>query len=347
VLFDICHPADVHLFRHIITHLEKEGHEITVTARPKDVTLQLLSDFGIPYIEAGTHYSSLLKKAAGLIKRDIALRKIMKKTGPDLVVGFASPYAAQMAFIQGIPSLTFNDTEKAFLGNHATHPFTTYLVAPECAGIRTGKRGLRFRGIFEQFYLSERFFVPNPGIKERLGIESDEDYAVLRVVAWDAAHDRTRPHPEPNDLINIIESLSRQIRVFVSSETEVPEKLRHYLLPTRPSEFHQVLSQASLYIGEGAKTASEAAIMGVPSILMNSASLGVLGTLKERGLMEIQPIPEKALSAALHYLENHDSMDNGEMSEKKMNERKKRVERFWKETVDVPSTLLNYIDALL
>ena len=45
ILIDIIHPAHVHFFRHAISEFEKRGHKVAVTARQKDVTIELLAVF--------------------------------------------------------------------------------------------------------------------------------------------------------------------------------------------------------------------------------------------------------------------------------------------------------------
>lgn len=337
-MIDICHPADVHFFRHIITHLKEKGHETLVTARPKDVTLQLLEEFGIPFDVVGTHYSSLSRKAVGLLSRNRLFRRKIKEFKPDLILGFASPYAAQMAWISRVPCVTFNDTEKAFWGNTATHPFTKYLICPEFSNIASRKEGLHFKGIFEQLYLAERHFRPDPGIRAKLGLGSEERYTLIRTVAWDAAHD-TYPHYLNLDgTIGMLTSLSAHDRVFLSSENPLPPELEKYHLPTLPSEFHHVLAGSALVISEGAKTASEAAILGRPSVLMNDVDLGVPRHLEKVGLLRIEPHPEEALRIALELLQG-----NGPEQE----DRKRLQDGFWKDTVDVPGVILGYIDGLL
>jgi predicted glycosyltransferase len=46
ILIDIGHPADVHLFKHMVWKLAKKGHEIKITCRDKDVTVDLLNSVG-------------------------------------------------------------------------------------------------------------------------------------------------------------------------------------------------------------------------------------------------------------------------------------------------------------
>lgn len=49
ILIDMGHPAHVHFFKHAIRELESRGHKIKITARDKDVTLQLLDAYGFEY----------------------------------------------------------------------------------------------------------------------------------------------------------------------------------------------------------------------------------------------------------------------------------------------------------
>jgi len=46
-----------------------------------------------------------------------------------------------------------------------------------------------------------------------------------------------------------------------------------------PENYHNLLAYAELYIGEGATTAVEAAILGIPSIYVSSINLGYIDEL--------------------------------------------------------------------
>ena len=47
VLIDIGHPAHVHYFHYFMKIMERKGNQILVVARDKEVSQELLSDFGI------------------------------------------------------------------------------------------------------------------------------------------------------------------------------------------------------------------------------------------------------------------------------------------------------------
>ena len=46
ILIDIGHPAHVHYFKNFIWQMQKKGHEFMITARDKEVALNLLDKYG-------------------------------------------------------------------------------------------------------------------------------------------------------------------------------------------------------------------------------------------------------------------------------------------------------------
>ena len=62
ILIDIGHPAHVHYFKNFIWIMQKNGHEFCITARNKEVALELLDNYGLNYIERGKGANSILGK---------------------------------------------------------------------------------------------------------------------------------------------------------------------------------------------------------------------------------------------------------------------------------------------
>ena len=66
------------------------------------------------------------------------------------------------------------------------------------------------------------------------------------------------------------------------------------------SKIHDLLYYATMYIGEGASMASEAAVLGTPSIYINPLRLGYLDELEKKyGLVYNIPNPKKAIQKAI------------------------------------------------
>ena len=97
ILFDMGHPAHVHFFKNAIWELQKRGHQVKITARDKDVTLELLEAYGIPYENRGSAGAGTLNKTLNMIKTDFKMLKIAKKFKPDVMCGILNPYTAQVS----------------------------------------------------------------------------------------------------------------------------------------------------------------------------------------------------------------------------------------------------------
>src|SRR3989344_9585373 len=87
IMIDILHPAHVHFFRNFIKEMEKRGHEILVTARKKDVALDLLKLYGIKHVVLSELKPGKINMILELIKRDIKFIKLARKFRPDITIG--------------------------------------------------------------------------------------------------------------------------------------------------------------------------------------------------------------------------------------------------------------------
>jgi len=85
-----------------------------------------------------------------------------------------------------------------------------------------------------------------------------------------------------DDLKNYINQLEKYGQVIISSETSQWETIKKYQINIEPKDLHDLLSFAKLYIGEGATMASEAAILGVPSIYVSNTTRGYLNELEDK-----------------------------------------------------------------
>ncbi|MCK4824015.1 DUF354 domain-containing protein, partial [bacterium] len=157
VLIDIGHPAHIHLFKNMIWNLKKKGHEIKITARDKDVALQLLDAYGFEYENRGEGYTGLFRKAIGVIKINHRLYTIARRFKPDIVIGVHNPYIAQVGKLIRIPSIIFTDTEHAKLANYLTFPFTDVICTPSCFNKDLGKKQVRYNGYHELAYLHPNY----------------------------------------------------------------------------------------------------------------------------------------------------------------------------------------------
>jgi predicted glycosyltransferase len=99
ILIDICHPADVHLFRNFIKIMQDKGHQVVVTSRDKDVSLDLLENFHIPHMVLGKPGKGIMGKSFKMIYFFLKLIYILKRYKPQILISCSSPSLAQAGFL--------------------------------------------------------------------------------------------------------------------------------------------------------------------------------------------------------------------------------------------------------
>jgi N-acetyl sugar amidotransferase len=285
IFIDINHPAHVHYFRNLINIMQNEGHEFMITARDKEMTHKLLDQYKIKYISRGKGKKSLIGKLIYSFKADYLIYKITKNWKPDIFLSFGSPYPAHVSKILGIPSVSITDTEHASLGLLAFKPFSNVILTPSCFSKDLGSKHKRFNSFMERCYLHPNYFTPDPGVLKLLGISENDKFAIVRFVSWNASHDIGRNGLSNQDKIELVETLSKKLKVFISSEGEIPENLEKYRFNIPSHYMHHALNYASIYVGEGGTTASESALLGTPAIYVNNLSMGYIQKEAEAGLL--------------------------------------------------------------
>ena len=102
IIFDIGHPAHVHLFKHLARLLMKNGAEVLFTARDKEFELDLLKAEGFPFVSFGKHYRSLPGKLWGLVKFDVQMFLTGLRFKPDLFISHGTPSRIKVT-LRGTP----------------------------------------------------------------------------------------------------------------------------------------------------------------------------------------------------------------------------------------------------
>ena len=107
IIIDILHPAHVHVFRNFIQEMQQRGHTILITARKKDVSIQLLDHYGFNYIKISDKAKKSYKLPIELLFRNFKFYKICKQFKPDILMGIMGPTIAIVGAFMSIPRYTF------------------------------------------------------------------------------------------------------------------------------------------------------------------------------------------------------------------------------------------------
>ena len=289
IFIDLGHPAHIHYFKNFITIMKSNGHQILLVARNKDVLQQLISNLGYEFIDRGKGAKGFLSRIVYLIKTDIKLFVLARKFKPDLFLSFASTYAAHAAFLSRKPHIVIDDTEHAKLELLLYSPFSETILNPNSFWKKYSKKQLFFDSFIELSHLHPKYLKINPKILDKYGIVKNEKFYIIRFVSWEASHDKKAYGLTLKEKIKIIDYLKDKGKVFISSESKLPEFLEYYKINIVPEDLHSLLFFAQLYIGEGATTASESIILGTPAIYINSLDAGTLREQSEKyGLVSLR-----------------------------------------------------------
>jgi predicted glycosyltransferase len=268
VLFDIGHPAHVHFFRNPARLLVQRGHEILITSRHKEMTLELLDQLGLPHLCLSRQGGGgLFSLGTELFERNLALFKTVKRFHPDVMAAIGGVSIAQVGKVTGVPSLVFYDTENARLQNAITYPFASCVIVPRCyEGWVPKRRHIRYNGYHELSYLHPSRFKPDRTVALTNGVAAEGQTFFIRIVSWQASHDIGESGWNAELLRRVIQKLGRHGKVLVSSEAQLPADLETHRYRGKVSEVHHVLAFCRACVGESATMASECAVLGVPAI---------------------------------------------------------------------------------
>ncbi len=276
LLFDIGHPAHVHFFRYPIQTLKANGHNIIVTSRLKEFTLELLDEMDIQHIPLSRlGNGGLFCLANELIKRDIALLKVIKNYNIDIMAAIGGVSIAHVTRLLGVPSLVFYDTENATLQNLITYPFASRVIVPRCyTGWLPRNRHVRYAGYHELSYLHPDVFSPSRETAIKNGLAEHGATFFVRVVSWKASHDVGEKGWSQALTERVVGKLSRYGKVLISSESILTDSLAKYAYQGKLSDVHHVLAYCKAFVGESATMASECAVLGVPAIYAAATGRG-------------------------------------------------------------------------
>ncbi|MDY7033217.1 MAG: DUF354 domain-containing protein [Thermodesulfobacteriota bacterium] len=268
VLIDIGHPAHVHLFRKARDILIEHGHKASVIARNKEVTHQLLDAYGIEF-KSGSKIRAGWKRGLELFEWFMIVCMEIKKQNIDIVMSIGSPSASWAAKMCGINHLAFNDTETAYIQRSLYSPASIKIFTPRCFLDDYGHKQIRYDGIHDLAYLRPEHFIPDPTVKKDIGVSEHEEYVILRFVSWDAVHDWGYKKTSSNIKHEIVKILAEKYSVFISAEGKLPRDLDKYRLKLPPHRLHDGMAFAAAVISDGATTATEAAVLGRPSLYIS------------------------------------------------------------------------------
>jgi len=332
VLFEIGHPANVHYFKNLITRLMNNKVDVIIVARKTNTIEKLLKVYGIQYISRGSGANGIIGKLFYMLYANMLIFRLFLKYRPNYFVSFGSPYGLLASFFFRFICIVLDDTE---VGTHEQMVYRLYskiIITPNVFYKDLGRNHVRINSFMELSYLHGKYFKQNSSILNHLGVKNNERIILIRTVAWKASHDIGHAGIGKEHLTKLVDFCKRFGKVFISSEEPENSQFPELELKISPHQLHDVLSYCSLYIGEGATTASESVMLGVPSIYVNSINAGTLMEQEKSGLLYSYRSFDGVIDCISKIMDNYNKDENIA-----------RRDRFIKGRIDVNELLFWYL----
>ncbi len=285
VLFVSGHPAQVHNFRLVREMLIRHGHHVFWLTTDKDIAINLLEVYGIPYRLLRKPRKGLLGKIKALATNVCFEIRWLRKNKIDVCVSRTCPYTCIAAGLLHKKHIILDDTEHGAAKIQFFAHWANTAIVPQCFYFTITPQQIKFAGNIELFYCHpKRYQWAEPW--NLLEIEENTPYAVVRFVKWNAYHDVNLMGGFTDKAkVELVRQLSKRVHVFISSEAELPQELEAYRIHIPIERMHDVLCSASLFIGESATMASESVVLGTPAIYIDEVGRGYTDEEDREGLL--------------------------------------------------------------
>jgi len=306
ILFYFSHPAQYLCFKKAIHILEKNGHEISILLKTKDVLEHLVKADGYRYrnISKKERRKSLFNIFLSYLHRIVVIAPIVIKKRPKILIGTD----ASIAFVGrllGIHCITITEDDYRAVKYLAilTYSLTKTILCPDICDVgRFGSKKTGYSGYMKLGYLHPAVFTPNPRIASEY--TGNDKYVLIRLSGLKAYHDFNIRGLDKNivkGIINIV--LKRNLNIYISSEYDLPRDLNEYRLRIKPEDFHHILAQAEVLISDSQSLSVEGSVLGIPNIRYSdfAGRISVLEELEKKYELTfgIKPIDKKRLIAKI------------------------------------------------
>jgi predicted glycosyltransferase len=290
IWYDACTGKHVRYGAAIAKRLRKSGHEVIFTTREHPDTLALARIVGEEPIVVGKYSpATLFSRLEGSAKRIIQFSKLFRANTPDVAISHQSVELCRTAFGLGVPIILTADTPHAKAVNKLTIPFAHTLVVSEALpksflSKYCPDNTIRFKGVDEAAWIKDLKPSKNSGFgKPLIVIRELENKATYALKAAD-------------NTLEIAKKLEALGNILL---------LKRYGAEKEFVDSARMVANADLVISAGGTIAREAALQGVPSIVVSELGWTYVNTyLAGKGFPIFMSDAQNVLNLAKQHLGN-------------------------------------------
>lgn len=283
ILIHLGHPAHYHLFKNVTSDLVKNGYEVHILIKEKDILRSLL-------VESGLQFENILPEGkstgkigmvADLLKRGKRIIRYCRKVRPDLLVGTSSDIS-YVGKLLGIPSINVNEDDVNVVPYYAwlAYPMASAILSPiGCNNGRWTFKTTTYAGYHELAYLHPDHFIADKEVVSKY-VNPNDKFFIIRFASLNAHHDEGIRGIGNKTARSLIDQLKPYGNIIITSERELGSEFESYRLPVYPLDMHHLMAYASAVIGDSQTMSAEAGVLGTPFIRFNDF-VGKIGYLDE------------------------------------------------------------------
>jgi predicted glycosyltransferase len=256
IWYDACTGKHIRYGAAIAKRLRKAGHEVIFTTREHPDTLALARIIGEDPIVVGKYLpATLFSRLDASAARIIQFSKLFRGNPPDVAISHQSVELCRTAFGLGVPIILTADTPHAKAVNKLTIPFATTLVVSEALPKQflkkyCAEKVMRFKGVDEVAWIRDLKPPKTSDLKKPL--------IVVREIETKAAY-ALGTADQTLEIVKKLEALGNVLllkRYNAAGKTEFADSAK-------------MVANADLVVSAGGTIAREAALQGVPSIVIS------------------------------------------------------------------------------
>lgn len=276
------HPAHFHLYKNVAKQLKENGYIVDFLVKRKDILEKLLQNAGLDYIivrEEERKVTSKIGLMWSILTLEWQMFKYMFCKKPRLVTG---TYIALCNKILKVPMLVCNEDDADVVPRFAmlSYPGASAILNPiVCNSGKWNEKAIKYNSYQELAYLHPNHFTPRKEVVEQY-FSVDKPYMIMRFAKLTAHHDSDIQGITLEIAKKLIDIISPQMDIYITSERELESELEPYRIKINPLHMHDVMAFASLYVGDSQTMAAEAGVLGVPFVRFNDF-VGRIGYLRE------------------------------------------------------------------
>ena len=289
IWFDILTPKQYLFFEYFVSKLRKQ-HKIVCTSR-KYQQVNDIEKFGsINPIIVGKHGGkNNLNKLLESLNRSKLLTKKIEKWSPDLLISFCSPEASRVAYGLGIPHIAFSDSPHATAVMKLSLPYVTKLLIPWIIPKEDFKEfGINYKNIIKYRAIDAGVIIKNYKKNKQKKLNKKK-IILIRPEESEAAY-ITKKSKTIKIIKKIVEDFPDEQKIVLSRYKDQSKNLKKIFgnnisLLSKPVNGKKLLNNIDCFIGSGGTMTAESALLGIPTISLNSVPNRIEGFLVKKRII--------------------------------------------------------------